>query len=116
MFVGAPDGEEDEVKERFLKAGILPIQLIVRRAKDREQLAKQFCEADLVIMPSRTEGFGLAVLEALSAGLPVLVNGNSGIGKAMKKVLNGSNCVVDLEFIDEDPMKWAEAIKTGFRK
>ena len=50
------------------------------------------------------------------AGLPVLVNGNSGIGKAMKKVPNGSNCVVDLEFIDEDPVKWAEAIKAVFRK
>ena len=50
------------MKQRLLKEGILPIQLIVCRAKDREQLAKQFCEADLVIMPSRTEGFGLAVL------------------------------------------------------
>ncbi|XP_015749790.1 PREDICTED: D-inositol 3-phosphate glycosyltransferase-like [Acropora digitifera] len=116
MFVGAPDGEVDEVKEIFLKEGILPIELIVRRAKDREQLAKQFCEADLVIMPSRTEGFGLATLEALSAGLPVLVSGNSGIGKALKKVPNGSNCVVDLKFNDEDPMKWAEAIKAVFRK
>ncbi|XP_044165041.1 uncharacterized protein LOC114969803 isoform X4 [Acropora millepora] len=112
VFVGAPDGEEDEVKKRFMDEGILSSQLIVRGAKDREQLAKQFFQADLVIMPSRTEGFGLAALEALSAGLPVLVSDNSGIGKALKKVPNGSNCVVN----NEDPVKWAEAIKAVCRK
>ena len=112
VFVGAPDGEEDEVKERFIKEGISSSQLIVRGAKDREQLAKQFFQADLVIMPSRTEAFGLAALEALSAGLPVLVSGNSGIGKALKKVACGANCVVN----NEDPVKWAEAIKAVSRK
>ena len=112
VFVGAPNGEEEKVKERFLKEGISPSQLIVRRAKEREQLAEEFCQADLVIMPSRTEGFGLAALEALSAGLPVLVSGNSGIGKALKEVPCGSNCVVN----NEDPVKWAEAIKAVCRK
>ena len=114
VFVGAPDGKEDQVKERFLKEGILPIQLIVRKAKDIEQLVKEFYEADLVIMPSKTEGFGLAALEALSAGLPVLVSGNSGIAKALKKVPYGSHSVV--EFNNEDPLKWAEAIKAVCRK
>ena len=116
VFVGAPNGEEEKVKERFLKEGILPSQLIVRRAKKRKQLVKEFFQADLVIMPSRTEGFGLAALEALSAGLPVLVSDNSGIGRALKEVPYGSNCVVNLEFNDTDPMKWAEAIKAVCRK
>ena len=102
------DGEEDKVKERFLKEGIFPSQLIVRSAKEREQLAEQFYEADLVMMPSRTEGFGLAALEALSAGLPVLVSGNSGIGKALEKVPTGSYCVVN----SVDPTDWAKAIRT----
>ena len=108
VFVGAPDGEEDKVKERFLKESISPSQLIVRSAKERDQLTKQFYEADLVMMPSRTEGFGLAALEALSAGLPVLVSGNSGIGKALKKVLYGSYFVVN----SEKPKEWAKAIRT----
>ena len=108
VFVGAPDGEEDKVKERFLEEGILSCRLIVRSAKERDQLAKQFYEADLVMMPSRTEGFGLSALEALSAGLPVLVSCNSGIGKALKKVPTGSYCVVN----SEKPKKWARAIRT----
>ena len=109
VFVGAPNGEEEKVKKRFLKEGISPSQLIVRGAKEREQLVNEFYAADLVIMPSRTEGFGVAALEALSAGLPVLVSGNTGIGKALKKVTYGSYSVV--EFNNEDPVNWAEAIK-----
>ena len=107
VFVGAPNGEEEEVKKRFLNEGISPHQLIVRGAKESEELAEEFCQADLVIMPSRAEGFGLAALEALSAGLPVLVSGNSGIAKALKELSFGSHCVVN----SEKPKKWAKKIR-----
>jgi len=108
MFVGAPAGKEDEVAAKLLEHGIPPSQLTVRRFKEsREELAKLFCEVDLAIMPSRTEGFGLTALEALSAGLPVLVSGNSGLGDALKKVPSGFSHVID----SEDPKEWAKAIK-----
>ncbi|XP_015770482.1 PREDICTED: D-inositol 3-phosphate glycosyltransferase-like [Acropora digitifera] len=58
-------------------------------------------------MPSRTEGFGLAGLEALSAGLPVLVSKNSGFGEALGSVRFGSYFVID----SEDPSEWRKAIK-----
>jgi len=107
VFVGAPSGEEEVVAERLLKEGIGRDQLAVRRFNEsRKHLAELFCEVDLAIMPSRTEGFGLAALEALSAGLPVLVSGNSGLGEALKKVPYGSNCVVD----SDDPKEWAKSI------
>ena len=56
-------------------------------------------------MPSGTEAFGLTALEALSAGLPVLVTHNSGLADALVEVPLGSNCIVDPE------ADWAEAIK-----
>ena len=91
VFVGAPPGKEDEVAEKLCKHGIDRKQLRVRSYEEnRAELAKLFCEVDLAIMPSRTEGFGLAALEALSAGLPVLVSGNSGLGEALKKLPYGS--------------------------
>ena len=108
VFVGAPKGEEEKVKEMLLKEGITSSQLIVRSYKEREQLAAQFCEADLAIMPSRSEGFGLAALEALSAGLPVLIGGNSGFGDALKELPFGWSCVVN----SEDASEWAKAIRT----
>ena len=107
VFVGAPSGKEEEVKQMLLNEGILPCQLIVRTAMEREQLVHQFYEADLVIMPSRTEGFGLTALEALSAGLPVLVSRNSGLGQALKEVPFGKTIVID----SEDPTEWAKKIK-----
>ena len=105
--VGVPSGQEEEVAEMFLQQGIHRSQLVVRSFKEREQLAAQFCEVDLAVMPSRSEGFGLAALEALSAGLPVLVSGNSGLGEALKGVLHGSAYVLN----SEDPKEWGRAIR-----
>ena len=108
VFVGATHGEEEKVAKKLVEQGIGPSQLKVRRFNEsREKLADLFCEVDLAIMPSRTEGFGLAALEALSAGLPVLVSGNSGLAGALKKVPHGSSCVVT----SDDPKDWASAIR-----
>ena len=108
VFVGATRGEEEKVAKKLVEQGIGPSQLKVRRFNEsREKLADLFCEVDLAVMPSRTEGFGLAALEALSAGLPVLVSGNSGFGEALKKVPFASSCVIE----SENPKEWADAIK-----
>ena len=113
VFVGATSGEEEKVADLLLQQGIDCSQLTVRCFNEnREQLARLFCEVDLAIMPSRTEGFGLAALEALSAGLPVLVSGNSGFGEALKKVPFGSSCVIE----SEDPKEWANVVKAVRQK
>ena len=113
VFVGATRGEEEKVAKKLVEQGIGSSQLKVRRFNEsREKLADLFCEVDLAVMPSRTEGFGLAALEALSAGLPVLVSGNSGFGEALRKVPHGSSCVVE----SEDPKDWANAIKAVRQK
>ncbi|CAH3180165.1 unnamed protein product [Porites lobata] len=109
VFVGAPDGRQDEVAEILLQSGISKNQLIVRSfVKDKQRLRELFCEADLAIMPSRTEGFGLTALEAMSAGLPILVSGNSGFGKALRGLPMGESFVID----SDDPKEWAKAIAT----
>ena len=110
--VGIPSGREQQVREMLLQQGISHDQLVVRGFKERERLAEQFCEVDLAIMPSRSDGFGLPALEALSAGLPVLVSGNSGLGEALKNVPFGSFCVLD----SNDPKRWAEAIRSVRQK
>ena len=108
IFVGAPKGKKEELKDRFRKCGIPGERLTVRRyLQNRESLKKLLCEADLAVMPSRTEGFGLAGLEALSAGLPILVSRNSGFGEALSKLPFGSHFVVD----SNDPRVWSKAIK-----
>ena len=59
LFVGAPDGKQDEVADILLQTGISRNQLTVRSfVQNKERLKELFCEVDVVIMPSRSEGFG----------------------------------------------------------
>ena len=105
--MGSPEGMQDEVRRRLLNCGIEKKQLEVREfVKSRERMKALFCEVDMVIMPSKSEGFGLVALEALSAGLPILVGGNSGFARAIEDIPLGSYSVVD----SEDPSKWAECV------
>ena len=108
IFVGAPEGKQDEVRERLLNFGIDKGQLIVREfIQCRNKIKKLLCEVDLAIMPSKSEGFGLVALEALSAGLPILVGSESGFAKALEDVLHGSACIVS----SDDPAEWAKKIE-----
>ena len=107
IYVGA-EGKENEIKNRFLECDIPACRLTVRSSlKNRESLNELLCEVDLAVMPSRTEGFGVTGLEALSAGLPVLVSRNSGFGEAVSKVLFGSYFVID----SDDVQVWSQRIK-----
>ena len=114
-FVGANDKNRDKFRERLLKHGISQNQLKVRRFKKSQQkLADTFREADLVIMPSRSEGFGLTALEALSAGLPILVSWNSGFAEALQELPNGSSCVVNPDASADNAevvKEWAREIR-----
>ena len=113
VFVGAADGKYEEVKNRFIRCGVPTNRLRVRGfVEDRESLRSLFQEVDLAVMPSRTEGFGLTGLEAMSAGLPVLVSSNSGFGEALCSVTFGSASVIE----SEDPTVWTAAIKKVWSK
>ena len=108
LFVGSAEGKQDEVRKRLLKCGIDEKQLTVREfVKSREKMKDLFCEVDMVIMPSKSEGFGLVALEAMSAGLPILVGSNSGFARAIEDIPFGSYSVVD----SEDPSNWAERVE-----
>ena len=108
IFVGAGNKQQDGVAANLQQCDIPPERLRVRTfLESREELRNLFQEVDVAIMPSRTEGFGLVALEALSAGLPILVGGNSGFGKALAKVRFGSGFVIQ----SDDLEVWAEEIK-----
>ncbi|MCW5640840.1 MAG: glycosyltransferase family 4 protein [Rhodoferax sp.] len=57
------------------------LQLAVRMlgAMPREQVRIRLAQYDAMVLPSRNETFGLAYLEALSSGLPILFTLNTGI-------------------------------------
>lgn len=47
-------------------------------AKHQQYIFDHLCEYDLFVQPSRLEGFGLTVAEAMAAKVPVLVSNNEG--------------------------------------
>ncbi|XP_044166247.1 uncharacterized protein LOC114951286 [Acropora millepora] len=113
VFVGAPHGKHEEIAKYFVGFGMPLNRLRVKGyVTSQEDLKRLFYEVDLVLMPSRTEGFGLTGLEALSAGLPILVSKNSGFGGALHSVRFGSVFVID----SEDPGVWTAAIKAIWSK
>ena len=108
IFVGAPEGKLKKVRGKLLERGISEAQLTVRKfIQSRDRVKDLLCETDLAIMPSKSEGFGLVALEALSAGLPILVGSRSGFAKALENVPHGHTCIVN----SDDPAQWAKAIE-----
>lgn len=114
VLVCAPKKREGEVREYLKKEfGIPEEQLEVKEfIESREELKGLFRQVDLAILPSRTEGFGLSALEALSAGLPILVSNNSGLAHALREIEFGDMCIVD----SDDAEGWAEKIKAVRKK
>ena len=108
-FVGSSSGEHRKIEEWFLKhTSIRRNQLTIRGyCNEQEELTEMFHEADMVAIPSRTEGFGLVALEAISAGIPFLVAGETGIAEALLEVEGGTSVIVE----SDDPEEWAERIQ-----
>ena len=107
MFAGLPDALNEKLKQKVIECGVSRRCLRVRRSvQTREELKTLFHEVDLVLMPSRSDGFGFTCLEALSAGVPVLASKNTGFGEALSKLPFGLSFVI----ASEDPKVWATAI------
>ena len=113
VFAGASDVMRNNIAEKLKACGVSAGLVNVRGCvQNRGDLKRLFLEVDIVLLPSRAEGFGLTGLEALSAGLPLLVSKNSGFGEALSEVPLGSSFVVD----SEDPQVWAAAIENLWKK
>ena len=109
-FVGSSPGEHQKVEQWFLeKKCITRNQLTIRGyCSEQDELKMMFYQSDLIAMPSRTEGFGLVALEAISAGVPVLVSGESGIAEALREVEGGRSVIVEF---DDNVEEWARRIR-----
>lgn len=70
--------------------------------------------ASLVLMPSRTEGFGLVGLEAIERGVPVLVSDQSGLGDMLGEMLDAQTYLATVlpvtRDLEQDGPIWGDAI------
>ena len=75
-FIGSGPSEE-ELRKLANELGISE-QVIFEGLKSQEYIYQHLCNYDLFVQPSRCEGFGLTVAEAMTAKLPVLVSDIEG--------------------------------------
>jgi glycosyltransferase involved in cell wall biosynthesis len=75
--------------------------------REPEELPEHFAAADAFVLPSRHDGWGLVVNQALGAGLPVIAS--SAVGAAADLVRDGVNGVV---FPSGDETALAAALRT----
>ncbi|UKM64140.1 N-acetyl-alpha-D-glucosaminyl L-malate synthase BshA [Flavobacteriaceae bacterium GSB9] len=75
MFIGEGP-EKEKIELRCQELGIL--DKVVFFGKSNE-IDKILCFSDLFLLPSQTESFGLAALEAMASGVPVISSNTGGI-------------------------------------
>jgi glycosyltransferase involved in cell wall biosynthesis len=71
LLVGGTDREYGPVLREIGALGLTQVVKRVSSVAD-DDLARLYSAADALIMPSRCEGFGLPVLEAMASGTPVI--------------------------------------------
>ena len=99
--------KEEKIKQSLLELDIDCRQLKVRKPESHLDWQGLLREVDLLIKPSRTEGFGMSGLRAISAGLPVLVSDQCGLGTVLSTLRTGKNCLVT----SDEPKVWADKIR-----
>lgn len=98
----------DQLRARYPKANYLGVL-------ERDELAKVYASADVFVFPSKTDTFGLVLLEAMACGLPVAAYPVTGprdvIGDSKAGVLHEdlrTACLAALELKREDALARAK--------
>ncbi|MEV6318999.1 glycosyltransferase [Streptomyces sp. NPDC051776] len=80
---------------------------IVRNFLSETQLADLYRASDVFLLPSLSEGFGMPLLEAQAAGLPIIATDNS----AITEVVGDAGLLIDaplrIPALDSDCIAWA---------
>jgi len=96
VLAGPDGGEKKSLDEISAKLGIKDKVVFIGPVGNYQKM-NLFAASDLLTLVSWTENFGYAAVEAMAAGIPVLVSENVGICDAVKE--DGAGLVVP---VDED--------------
>lgn len=104
-------------------AHVAAVQLAVRRhglservritgPRTGSELADSYAAADLVVLPSRAEAFGMVLVEALARGIPVIATDVGGVPEALGRDRRGR--IPGILVPPGDPHALADALRTWF--
>ncbi len=99
LIVGKYDKEEKARLDKIINDNGLGHAVVYAGFIPDEELASHYNLADIYIMPSKEEGFGIVFIEAMFYGLPVIAGNKDGSADALR---NGElGLLVDPENITE---------------
>ena len=92
------DGPKRGRLERAIDRAALGDRIELLGYCSREEIRQVFAESDVFVLPAVRESFGIAALEARSAGLPIVAMRESGVAEFVEHGRNGLLARTDAEF------------------
>ena len=83
-----PDDEMTRLQELRRDLGVMEVVTFLG-AKDQDDLPEYYAAAEMVVMPSHYESFGMVALEAMAMGTPVVASEVGGLAFLIKDAHNG---------------------------
>lgn len=100
-----PDAEMARL-QRMREALSLDNVVTFLGARDQDELPRHYAAADMLVMPSHYESFGMVSLEAMAMGTPVIASDVGGLAYLVQDGVNG------FKVPQQDPAALAARIKT----
>ncbi|MFQ5964070.1 MAG: glycosyltransferase [Candidatus Scalinduaceae bacterium] len=101
LIVGfGEEGYEKKVRRWFEEEGVLEQVTFTGMLKGKEKL-EAFAGSDIFVLPSYSENFGMAVIEAMASGLPVIISNQVGIHNEIAEAKAGRVIETDAEQLAE---------------
>lgn len=101
VLAGYNSSNSSRIRALVMKSGIEDSVNLIGEVEEKE-LAPLYCGADLFVFPSKIEGFGLPVLEAMACGTPVICSN----ADSLREIADGAAWIID----PDHPDSFAEAI------
>ena len=108
VLIGSSSGPDGPTEERRIRQMVeelgLKNRVLFVEPQPHEKLVDWYRAADVVLMPSRSESFGLVALEAAASGVPVVASKVGGLQTIIEDGLSGY--LID----DRDPCSYADHV------
>ena len=107
LAVAGPDhdGYGDQVRQHAARLSVADRVRFVGMLRGREKLAG-LAAADLFVLPSHQENFGNAVVEALAAGLPVVISDQVNLWPDVRDAGVGGVVPLRVDALTEEIRRW----------
>jgi 1,4-alpha-glucan branching enzyme len=85
VFIGQDDGYGAELKRQATSERVFAQCAFMGQISD-EKLKEFYATADVFVLPSSVEGFGIAALESIAAGTPVVLADLGGLSYILSEI------------------------------